>query len=1246
MAVPRDMGSGTCRGREATARHHRRHHAPHRLRWLLMAMACGSLFGNPLGGAAESATSTRRLPLQPRHWEAVDELMQRGEIEAPAPILEVHLLYDASVTPYLHITRVHLKRGYAPQYDPLETGYVLSLHGENGDTLSALTFQIPNRVFNPPPATWDRADSGPTVLQAVNFAVTVPMTKGAVTLRLTDPQGLLIAEQSLRELRMKSGQPDFRSFRHRPAAPEASPSSEAPRRALPRLAAWWAWLTETAEAATNSSTTLDIAIVGDQYTAADLTQFQQDVDRVVSHFMTYEPYASRAGQIVFQRVENSTVSLGCVHDVTTGRLITCNNSTVTSVVNDAGVPYDKIIVLVKDATYGGSGGSIAVSYNGSSAPQVVVHEFGHTLGGLLDEYNLYSTNGSIDNRTYANCFAGAPPAVDWNGLVAASDYAAGCKYPNWYRPSPCSIMLTLSCQYFNAVSQRQLNTRIDVYAGTPAPTPSVSLSNSPTLIALGGASALTWSGTNVASCTASGGWSGSRPVSGSETVQPSATAAYTLTCASGSTTPAQTVTVTVDTQPPTVSVSGVTDGAIVSGALTATAAATDDRGIARVEFSLDGSLLLADNTPPYSLAWDTSRSADGAHTLQVQAVDVAGNVASVSLRLTVRNLPIPTVSLGVNPILLGLGGQATLTWTSTAASFCTADGAWSGNEPMSGTLVMNPTATATYTLTCGNSSGTTNQSATITVDAVPPSVRFTAPSGSSLLTGVVQVSIDATDDYGLQRVEVSADGVALGTLSTAPYTMNWDTTKTSDGAHTLQVQAVDIAGNVSTATLGVTVQSIPLPTLSFSASPTLLGVGGSTVLSWSSVQANRCTASGAWSGDQPLGGQATMTPHQTLTYTLSCLNSSGTIQQNVTITVDAQPPTVQFTAPPSGAVLQGAVDLAVDAADDHAVSRIDFVIDGTQIGSSTTALYHYRWDTTHSREGGHTLQATALDIAGNQSTVTLPVTVWNVPLPTVSLAVAQPLLGIGGMTTVSWTSTTATNCTASGGWSGDQPLSGQQVVSPSATTTYTLMCVNTTGSASQSATITVDAVPPSVRFLAPSNVSPAKGTVTITADATDDRGVQRVELSIDNSTLATLTTAPYQIDWNTVNVADGPHTLYARATDLAGNVATTTLALTVQNASSLPPVDTQAPVVTILSPPAGVALKLWSSTTIRVSATDDRGVTKMELYLNGWLKVSSNSGVVSFTWRPNIKGTYTITAKAYDAVGHIGTASLTVRVTR
>ena len=62
------------------------------------------------------------------------------------------------------------------------------------------------------------------------------------------------------------------------------------------------------------------------------------------------------------------------------------------------------------------------------------------------------------------------------------------------------------------------------------------------------------------------------------------------------------------------------------------------------------------------------------------------------------------------------------------------------------------------------------------------------------------------------------------------------------------------------------------------------------------------------------------------------------------------------------------------------------------------------------------------------------------PMPTVSIAASPASIAAGGSSTLTWSSTDATSCTASGDWSGTKASSGSASVTPAATASYTLAC--------------------------------------------------------------------------------------------------------------------------------------------------------------------------------------------------------------
>jgi hypothetical protein len=94
---------------------------------------------------------------------------------------------------------------------------------------------------------------------------------------------------------------------------------------------------------------------------------------------------------------------------------------------------------------------------------------------------------------------------------------------------------------------------------------------------------------------------------------------------------------------PTVSVSAPGAGSTVSGTLTVTAAASDDVGLAGVQFLLDGAPLGSEDTAaPFSASWNTTTTSNGAHSLAARARDAAGNTTtSVAISVLVSNSAIP-----------------------------------------------------------------------------------------------------------------------------------------------------------------------------------------------------------------------------------------------------------------------------------------------------------------------------------------------------------------------------------------------------------------------------------------------------------------------------------------------------------------------------------------------------------------------------------------------------------------------------
>lgn len=156
---------------------------------------------------------------------------------------------------------------------------------------------------------------------------------------------------------------------------------------------------------------IDVAILAEGYTEAELPLFFADAELTVNEILKYSPFSENKDAFNFLAVaipsEESGISnpsagdwrstyfgshfntLGVERYLTVPRL---------HAVHDAltGLPYEYVIILANTDKYGGAGiyGSYAImSAHSDNFLPAVVHEFGHSFGGLADEY--FNANAGV-----------------------------------------------------------------------------------------------------------------------------------------------------------------------------------------------------------------------------------------------------------------------------------------------------------------------------------------------------------------------------------------------------------------------------------------------------------------------------------------------------------------------------------------------------------------------------------------------------------------------------------------------------------------------------------------------------------------------------------------------------------------------------------------------------------------------------------------------------------------------------------
>lgn len=279
---------------------------------------------------------------------------------------------------------------------------------------------------------------------------------------------------------------------------------------------------------------------------------------------------------------------------------------------------------------------------------------------------------------------------------------------------------------------------------------------------------------------------------------------------------------------------------------------------------------------------------------------------------------------------------------------------------------------------------------------------------------------------------------------------------------------------------------------------------------------------------------------------------------------DTTPPVTAITTPADGATVRGSVTITATASDDYALGNVSVWDGATSLASSLTSPLTFSWSTYGKANGPHVLTSRAVDFTGNV-TVSAPITVIldnDVTPPTVSMN--SPINGATVSGVVALSAVAADNVAISTvGYYLDgtlflssvgfapYPVNWNSATTTNGPHTLTARAYDTSNNQTTSTAVTVtvnnDKTAPVVAFTSPVSGALLTGSVTVTASATDNVAVTRVEL-FDGATLLGTSTGPtYSFTWNTLTAANGGHTLSLRGFDAANNMGTITLPVTVSN---------------------------------------------------------------------------------------------------
>jgi hypothetical protein len=269
----------------------------------------------------------------------------------------------------------------------------------------------------------------------------------------------------------------------------------------------------------------------------------------------------------------------------------------------------------------------------------------------------------------------------------------------------------------------------------------------------------------------------------------------------------------------------------------------------------------------------------------------------------------PTAAISTDVTNVDYGGSAFISWSSTAATGCTAGGSWVGALGISGMQAKtNITSPKTYTLYC---SGGTGNSSTVSATVTP------CPLVSPVWDGAACTGVSGQPTASLVAVPQHASYNSNVTLiwnstnaSGCTASGSWSGAKNSSGSLVLTALTTsgvynllcsNGSGNSPAVNVAVTVcpQATPFwngascvtsttaVTLELTALPSTVSYGKNSTLRWKPTRATSCSATGSWGGSLLATGGSTSTGAltSTRTYNASCSNAGGTTPlQSVTVT--------------------------------------------------------------------------------------------------------------------------------------------------------------------------------------------------------------------------------------------------------------------------------------------------------------------------------------------------------------------------
>jgi hypothetical protein len=377
----------------------------------------------------------------------------------------------------------------------------------------------------------------------------------------------------------------------------------------------------------------------------------------------------------------------------------------------------------------------------------------------------------------------------------------------------------------------------------------------------------------------------------------------------------------IGSSPPTATITLPPDWSYAHGTVPVTVNVSGGTAPFTAQLVIDGTATTVTGTGPAPIvvSWDTTKVADGSHTLAASVVDAQGRGStSAAIHQTVDNTPpsasliSPTQSQRVNgPVNFQVNAsdafgvkqvQFLVDGAPVGAPLTAPDSGQQYLYSMSYDTTQLAVGMHTVKVTVTDNAGNTTTTPAVSIQTGPivtPVATITVPPDWTYARGTVPVTVTVQGGTPPYTAQIVADGTATTSTGTgaSPLVVQWDSTKVADGQHLVAASVVDSVGNGST---------------------------------------------------------------------------SAAIHQ----TVDNTPPSGFMISPTANQRVDGTITLQAHASDAWGVKQVQYLVDGNPVGAPLTSpdsgqqyVYSMSWDTTTVAAGVHTVAAQITDSAGNTATL-------------------------------------------------------------------------------------------------------------------------------------------------------------------------------------------------------------------------------------------------------------------------------------